>query len=394
MTSHPYDAIIIGAGLAGTSAAHKLATAGHRVALIDIHAVYPPDFRAEKLGQVQMDQFDRLGLGWPARNATTMVNEVWVSRFQRLVSHLPIREYGLHYANLVNAIRQALPASVALTLGRVKDIETGPERQSVTLGDGQRLEGRLIVLATGLGDALRRKLGIGKQVVGPKHSVSFGFDLAAPPSAFPFPSLTLYGDAFRSRIAYVTLFPIGTTMRGNLFVYRDPSDPWIKSFRASPEAILRAELPGLLPHCPDLTIRGPVEMRPVDLVQAQDYRRDGVVLIGDAFLSPCPIPGTGIGKVLTDVERLCAVHLPRWLETPGMEAEKLGSFYDDPVKVASDTQCLRASHYSRAIATEIGPIWAARRWRNYVGRHAIHALRGVRSRLAGLNPTGHSAPST
>jgi 2-polyprenyl-6-methoxyphenol hydroxylase-like FAD-dependent oxidoreductase len=182
-------------------------------------------------------------------------------------------------------------------------------------------------------------------------------------------------------------------MRGNLFVYRDPSDPWIKTFRASPEAVLRADLPGLAPHCPDLTVRGPVEMRPVDLVQAEDYRHDGVVLIGDAFLSPCPIPGTGIGKVLTDVERLCSVHLPRWLATPGMNAEKLGSFYDDPVKTTSDAQCIRASLYSRAISTETGPAWTARRWRNYVGRHVLYGLEGVRRRLAAPKSAEHSAES-
>jgi 2-polyprenyl-6-methoxyphenol hydroxylase-like FAD-dependent oxidoreductase len=393
MTSDRYDAIIIGAGLAGTSAAYSLATAGHRVAILDLHAVYPADFRAEKLGQMQMDQFDRLGLGRQARNATTAVNEIWVSRFQRLVSRLPVREYGLHYADLVNAMRNALPASAALTIGRVKEIETGPVQQSVTLNDGRRLDGRLIVLTTGLGDTLRRKAGIAKRVLSTKHSLSFGFNLAAPPSAFPFPSLTLYGDAFRSRIAYVTLFPIGSTMRVNLFAYHDLSDPWVKAFRASPEAVLRSALPGLARHCPDLTVSGPVEMRPVDLVQAEDYRRDGVILLGDAFLSPCPIPGTGIGKVLTDVERFCSVHFPRWLETPGMDAEKLASFYDDRVKTAADAQCIHAGLYARAIATNPGPAWAARRWRNYLGRHVIHGVSGLRGARASIKTAARSVES-
>jgi hypothetical protein len=29
------------------------------------------------------------------------------------------------------------------------------------------------------------------------------------------------------RAAYVTLFPIGTDMRADLFVYRDMHDPWL-----------------------------------------------------------------------------------------------------------------------------------------------------------------------
>ncbi|MDB5647348.1 FAD-dependent oxidoreductase, partial [Methylobacterium sp.] len=36
MTSDRYDAIIIGAGLAGASTAYSLANAGHRVAILDL----------------------------------------------------------------------------------------------------------------------------------------------------------------------------------------------------------------------------------------------------------------------------------------------------------------------------------------------------------------------
>lgn len=381
-----YDVIIVGAGLAGTSAACNLAAAGHRVAIVDTHAVYPNEFRAEKLGKPQMDQFDRLGLGRYARNATTPVDGIWVSRYQRLIARLPVREYGLRYADLVNELRRALPPSAALTIGRVAEIETGPDRQSVVLNDGRRLEGRLVVLTTGLGDALRRKVGIGKRVLGAKHSVSFGFDMNAPIASFPFPSLTHYGDAFHSRVAYVTFFPIGTTMRGNLFVYHQPNDPWIKAFRADPEASMRAAMPGLARYRADLSVAGPIEMRPVEVVLADDYRRDGVVLLGDAFLSPCPIPGTGIGKVLTDVERFCSVHLPRWLETPGMDAAKIGSFYDDPIKRESDAHCIHASLYSRELATNPAIVWVARRVRNFVGRHVLSIVGSLKATLTTAPP--------
>ena len=57
-----------------------------------------------------------------------------------------------------------------------------------------------------------------------------------------------------------------------------------------------------------------------------------MVLIGDAFSTSCPAAGTGTGKVFTDVERLCNVYIPRWFATPGMGAEKIAAFYDDPVR--------------------------------------------------------------
>lgn len=380
MTASHHDVVVVGAGLAGTSTTCALVRDGYDVALIDTHAVYPPDFRAEKLGQPQMDLFDKFGLGPVVRRATTAVDHIWVSRFDRLVAEVASKEYGLHYTRLVNELRAALPAASPVIVGRVAGIETGPERQSVNLADGRIHTARLLVVATGLGDALRRKAGIGKVLVSQRHSLSFGFDLAAPPSAFPFPSLTYFGR-FGTRVAYITIFPIGTTMRANLFVYRDLADPWVKAFRSEPERLLREALPGLAGLCGDIAVAGPVEMRPIDLVKAEGHRRDGVVLVGDAFLTPCPIPGTGIGKVLTDVDCLCTRHVPAWMATPGMAAAKIATYYDDPVKVESDTRSLRASLYARAINTRTGPAWTARRGRNFAGRHVLHVVDRARTML-------------
>lgn len=386
MSEFHHDVIVIGAGLAGTTATIALADAGYDTAIIDTHAVYPPDFRAEKLGVPQMDLFEKLGFGDLARGVTTPVDEVCICRFGHLVSRHAVREYGVHYTTLINDLRRALPASSPLVVGRVAEIETGPARQTVTLADGSIHTARLVLLATGLGDVLRRKVGIGKTVVSEKHSLSFGFDMAAPPSSFGFESLTYYGEGSDSTVAYLTLFPIGATMRANLFVYRQPSDPWVKAFRKAPEAHLRAAMPGLARLCPDLTVAGPVEMRPVDVVQAADVEQDGIVLLGDAFLSPCPIPGTGIGKVLTDVDRLCSEHLPRWFATEGMGREKIAAFYADPVKRISDGQCLTASLYARDVTVGRGAYWTARRLRNRIGRYGLHALHGLRTFLAGARP--------
>ena len=53
-------------------------------------------------------------------------------------------------------------------------------------------------------------------------------------------------------------------------------------------------------------------------------RKAGVVLIGDAFATSCPAAGTGARKVLTDVERLCNVYVPKWLATPGEQSAPAG----------------------------------------------------------------------
>src|SRR5882762_10263175 len=55
------DVAIVGGGLAGSLAAAVLARAGHRVTLIDKRAVYPEEFRVEKIAGQQAEILRRLG---------------------------------------------------------------------------------------------------------------------------------------------------------------------------------------------------------------------------------------------------------------------------------------------------------------------------------------------
>ena len=55
----------------------------------------------------------------------------------------------------------------------------------------------------------------------------------------------------------------------------------------------------------------------------RSYRQPGVVLVGDAFAATCPVTGTGTDKVFTDIAQLCNVHIPAWLATEGMDADKI-----------------------------------------------------------------------
>jgi 2-polyprenyl-6-methoxyphenol hydroxylase-like FAD-dependent oxidoreductase len=372
------DIIIIGGGLAGTSAAIVLANAGHDVALIDARADYPPEFRAEKMGRPHMDLFERLGLGAIARAHCTPYGAVSVARFGRIVSEEPTAEFGFAYADLVNGLRAALPARARLIVGRVADMATNAERQRVTLADGRVIEGRLLVLATGLGDTLKRKLGIERVVESRAHSLSLGFTLAAPTGGFPFESLVWYGEGPRDRVSYLTIFPTRSGPRANLFVYREAGEDWVARFRAAPRETLLATMPRLENLCGDFAVTGAVAARSIDLAVSRGHERDGVVLIGDAYETCCPIVGVGIMKVLTDVEALCLRHLPGWLETPGMGADKIASYYRDDTKRAQDAKGLAASHYARAIAVAPGLPWVARRLRNGVARRGLLALREAR----------------
>jgi 2-polyprenyl-6-methoxyphenol hydroxylase-like FAD-dependent oxidoreductase len=386
-STHKADIAIVGGGLAGSMAALVLGRAGYNVALIDIHAAYPPDFRCEKFANEQIDLLRGLGLFDEIAVLTTPVPEMVVARFGRLVERTGRPEYGFAYEHVVNALRAKLPRNVAFIVGRAAALATGRDRQRATLSSGEVIEARLIVLATGLGDALRQGLGIARHVIRDRHSLSAGFDVApAPGETFGFPALTYFGERTAERMAYVSFFPIGDAMRVNLFCYRGHDGEWAKAFKSAPRATLFAAMPGLRRFVGDFQTTGKVKIRVVDLQRVENVRRDGVVLVGDAFQTTCPAAGNGVTRVLTDVDRLCNTHVPRWLASAGMGAEKIAQFYDDDVKVECDRKTAHAAEYCRHFSINDGPFWRARRWRAYLRPRARAWIARARSRVGGLTP--------
>jgi 2-polyprenyl-6-methoxyphenol hydroxylase-like FAD-dependent oxidoreductase len=107
-----------------------------------------------------------------------------------------------------------------------------------------------------------------------------------------------------------------------------------------------------------------------------------VVLVGDAFSTSCPAAGTGARKVLVDVERLCNVHIPRWLETPGMSEEKIATFYDDPVKQANDAYSTAKAFGLRAFTLDTSLAGSARRWAKF----ALHWGKGTMRHILAPQP--------
>src|SRR5690606_348439 len=128
-------------------------------------------------------------------------------------------------------------------------------------------------------------------------------------------------------------------------------------------------------------VSGQVWIRPADLYQTRGYEQAGVVLIGDAFATSCPAAGTGTGKVFTDVERLCNVHIPAWLATGGMGAAKIATFYAAPARLAYDAFSRRAAYELKSTSTDRSAYGAARRLGKAAARAGIGATRRIAARL-------------
>jgi 2-polyprenyl-6-methoxyphenol hydroxylase-like FAD-dependent oxidoreductase len=169
-------------------------------------------------------------------------------------------------------------------------------------------------------------------------------------------------------------------------------DPWLSEMRhRGPEALF-AVLPRLRSVTGDVEVCD-VKIRPVDLYVSKGYRQAGIVLVGDAFATSCPAAGTGCNKVFTDVERLCNVHIPRWLATADMGNDKIAAFYDDEVKVACDKFSAHKAYYLRSLSTETGLAWRARRGGKFLAHLGKGALRQAGERLSVKSLERHGAPA-
>jgi 2-polyprenyl-6-methoxyphenol hydroxylase-like FAD-dependent oxidoreductase len=329
------DVAVIGAGLAGASAAVVCARMGLRVTLVDPKPEYPLAFKAEKIEPDQADILRRLGLLDGMIPHVARIERIHEAHAGRVVNVRPIEQYGAPYQDLVNAVQRQLPATVNRRMGRLMHADLGSHGSRLTLDSGESITARLVVFAAGTGGTrLQKELGITHQVVRDLHSLCTGFDVVREDDLpFAFDSVTYYADRVSEGVGYVTFFRIPGAMRVNVFSYRAPKDAWVQAMRRDPAATLRPAMPGLTRVTGPWRASSLVTTRVIDLYTANPPGYPGIVLIGDAFQSVCPATGTGLSKVLTDVEVLCGTYLQCWLEGGAVTARETAEFYGDARKV-------------------------------------------------------------
>jgi 2-polyprenyl-6-methoxyphenol hydroxylase-like FAD-dependent oxidoreductase len=377
------DVAIVGGGLAGSLAAAMLGRQGIDAVLIDPRSEYPPDFRCEKLDGDQVAVLRKTGLADAVLQAATPDRESWVARYGRVIDKRPGDQHGIYYDTLVNTVRAQIPPNIRFIKAKAVAISNGTQRQTITLSTDDGVSARLAVLANGLNLGVRDSLNLKREIISTCHSITIGFDMKPGPGGqFRFPALTFYAERPGDKAALITFFPIGNVMRANLFVYRTMDDPWLQEFRAAPQKTLLALMPGLHRYLDGFVVEGPVKIRPIDLYVTLGHLQPGIVLVGDAFSTGCPAAGTGARKVLNDVERLCNVHIPQWLRTPGMGCDKIEAFYSDPVKVASDRLSYDKAFGLRAFSTDARLRWKFRRRAKFIAQYLWSVLRTVARRCA------------
>jgi 2-polyprenyl-6-methoxyphenol hydroxylase-like FAD-dependent oxidoreductase len=323
--------------------------------------------------------FRRLGFIDALANAGCSYDRVLNVREGKVVDVSVGQAYGLPYADLVAMARSQLPDPSSLIVDEVTAISCSDDIQHLELASGRRLDARLVVVATGMAGALGYKLGIRRRVLAERHSVSFGFTIARRDGApFDFEALTCYGERTADGVDYLSLFPVRAGMRANLFMFRDPTDPVMRELRRDTEATLLRLLPGLQPFLGDFRVTDRVQNWVMDLSVVEGHLQPGIVLIGDAFQTNCPAAGTGVARLLVDVERLCTEYAPRWLATAGMGTEKISQFYSDADKIAADQQSLKMARFRQALTSRNDIGWDVRRRLHFLRRSITHRVDQMR----------------
>jgi 2-polyprenyl-6-methoxyphenol hydroxylase-like FAD-dependent oxidoreductase len=366
------DVIIVGAGMAGTVAAHLLARQGVYVTLIDSRAEFPPLFRAEKLEPDQTEMLRRFGLFDALAPRLAPIREILLAYRARVVARRSIEQYGVEYRNLVNPLRESLPPGVAFKLGKVQHVDADPDRPKVTLATGEEIAARLVIVAGGTGGGIAKDLGIEKRPSHSELSLALGFNLVRTDGRpFSFDAVTYRPESVSDRVGYLTLFRFPEAMRANLFVYWSPKDPQTRQFLQEPTQQLARLLPGLRAVIGDYDVEGRVEACAVELFKTQMPAQPGVILLADAFQSVCPTTGMGLSKVLTDADVLCHDCAPRWLQTPGMGVEKIQEFYLSPRKQAVDRAAWDSAIMGRQLVIGASPLlWARRQVGMWCWKHS------------------------
>jgi 2-polyprenyl-6-methoxyphenol hydroxylase-like FAD-dependent oxidoreductase len=384
------DIAIIGGGLAGATAAAMLGRAGYNAMLIDPHTEQRPEFRCEKLDDSQLALLHRTGLAEDVLPQARFDGQVWVARYGRIVDRKPSGRAGIMYHDLVNAVRAQIPASVRHIATKVTAIAGDGGKPLITLATGEEIAPRLVILATGLNPGLRDQLEVKRDTISPCHSISIGFDMKpASGGNFAFPALTVFPESPTQAMAYVTIFPVQGGMRANLFVYWGMDDPRLREFRHHPGRALLDLIPNLVRFTGPFVIDGQVAIRPIDLVQVNAPERAGIVLVGDAYSTSCPAAGTGANKVLTDVERLCSIYVPRWQGRTTISAADVAEFYADPMKVQCEEESLQKALWLRRISTGTSLGWRCWRGARFVAQAAVGHLRDIKR---GNEPIALSTP--
>jgi len=311
-----YDAVVVGASLAGSATAIMLGRAGRRVALVEQR----PDPDAYKrvcshfIQSSAVATLDRLELLEPMMRAGAVRSRArlwtrwgWIepARHGRVPSSVNLRRSRLD--PLIRETAAAVPG-VELMLGHTATAVTreadGRGRRAVTgvelrnrAGETVRLRAPLVVGADGRGSRVAKLAEVPRKTVRHGRFAYGGYFEGPGPAGAPDASLWFLDPQIAAA------FPTDSDLT---FYAVMPTSDRLPQFRSDPGSAL-VEFVAALPEAPPIT-----ESRPLEAVQGKIDMTNvwhapatpGLALVGDAALAIDPLWGVGCGWALQSAEWL------------------------------------------------------------------------------------------
>ncbi|MDP2952488.1 MAG: NAD(P)/FAD-dependent oxidoreductase [Chloroflexota bacterium] len=323
------DVIVLGAGPAGSRVAHKLATQGHSVLVLEEHPQIglPPHCA----GIVSKECFDLFGLPKESIQRELRAVRLFPPQGEPFrVQKDAVQAYAVDRPRFdLLMAKQAQGAGASYLLGeKAQEIEVTGKGARVRTSSGATFEGRAAVIAAGFGSALTARLGLGE---GKEYVIGAQTEVAAP----GLEEMEVFFGRERAPGFFAWLIPTTPGKgRAGLFTTRQPRH-YLESFLQFLAEKGKAQVNG-----GDVAYGG-VLLRPLSRTSG-----DRVLVIGDAAGQVKPTTGGGVYLSLLCAD-LAAEALHRALQSGDLSSRSLSS-YDRLWKDKLGSE-LRIGYYARRV---------------------------------------------
>lgn len=302
------DIAVVGAGLAGLTAALAMARAGLRTALV-APAQAGIDRRTTALLSGSVEFLDRLG-AWERLkpHAAPVAVQSIVDATGRLfrapdvafhASEIGLEAFGYNATNahIADALRTACEAEPGLQFvaGAADTASFGPDMASVLVAGGPRIEARLVVAADGRNSAIRRSAGIGvREWRYPQTAIVLNFAHTLPHHDTCWEFHTTEGP--------FTVVPLAAGLSSLVWVQSPEHAADRLNWRKDAlEAAMERQMQSIFGKVEIVT---EMQSWPLSGMVAHSFGRDGLALVGEAGHAFPPIAAQGFNLGIRDVEIL------------------------------------------------------------------------------------------